>query len=439
MIGPTGVTGSTGSTGPIGPIGEGDTGPTGATGPLGETGMTGPTGPTGMQGETGDTGPTGQTGPTGHVGPRGNSIKCVDTILVGQCVTCFDPSCIPDPETGVYYLDLMTGLVYQYISGWVVVPTGFPFNFLCQSEDNCGIMYFVYRREECCPHIVRVEEFFHLTDGDILIESSTGLVWKLRFDGIWCIECDLALGPQGSTGPTGPEGPNSGFTGPTGPTGNEGPAGPTGEAGPQGSQGPGGDIGPQGEQGPTGDTGSTGPTGEIGQTGPTGETGPVGPKGDQGNDGPEGPEGPIGPIGENGATGPTGPQGASGQSVTLLSWNSGSTQVTAGETGIAFIANGNVYAVADQAAILAPYNGTITNLFVMLGTSVFSDSVQVLLYIDGSTVADSLVDITIGNDGSVSFSANVTAGQRISIGVSPSPSVATTVLASVTLAYPQLI
>lgn len=106
-----------------------------------------------------------------------------------------------------------------------------------------------------------------------------------------------------------------GSIGPTGPTGNPGPTGATSTV-----------------PGPTGPTGHTGPTGLTGAASTVpGPTGPTGPSGVPGTIGATGPTGPTGANGLTGPTGPTGPliPGAAGQ--------------TLRHTGLAWIANSNIY------------------------------------------------------------------------------------------------
>jgi hypothetical protein len=329
----------------------------------------------------------------------------------------------PTGNEGDLILDFNDGTIYVWDDlanagngGWVL-DTGIsrPFNYLCGD-----IIY-----------VVSTDNIQLLSDGlipgDVILDIFTATLYELQADGTWSEGCHLNLGPQGPTGVTGNTGPY-GFTGPTGPgaTGMTGAPGETGPTGPIGDPGSIGDPGPTGETGPTGSTGPIGDPGSIGDPGPTGETGPTGPIGDQG---PTGETGPLGETGPTGPTGQTGPVGPTGGARTILSWNSGGSNIVGNTASSQFIGWGEVLGIETQGAILIPYNGTIQQLRVLLGTSVSAPGVLVNVCVDGVVVGGVLISGT--NVGVTNLSVPVTAGQRISICVGANASTSTFVIASV--------
>lgn len=175
----------------------------------------------------------------------------------------------------------------------------------------------------------------------------------------------------------------AGVQGPAGPAGAQGLAGATGPAGVQGLAGP---AGLKGDKGDVGDTGPQGPTGPTGVQGLTGSAGPTGPAGAQGLTGPAGPTGaqgltgPAGPAGPTGATGATGPQGLPGDNTLSGYFGTatgsgaagndpdvcvlGEMKLFAGAVGIGLPANGQLIAIASNAA-----------LFSLLGTTFGGDGI----------------------------------------------------------------
>ena len=105
---------------------EGPEGPTGPTGPTGGPGPTGPTGATGSTGPTGPVGPTGLTGPTGPTGPQGTP----GSVWYSSSVATPDPSDVPSPRAGDYFLYEGSGDVFRYTGstwayeGSLLGPTG---------------------------------------------------------------------------------------------------------------------------------------------------------------------------------------------------------------------------------------------------------------------------------------------------------------------------
>lgn len=105
--GPTGPPGPKGDTGPAGA--KGDQGPVGPQGDPGAKGDTGAQGPQGAQGPKGDIGPKGDTGPAGAQGPQGPR---------GAKWFAGDgpPSTVPDAMIGDYYLDRLSGDIYELLA-----------------------------------------------------------------------------------------------------------------------------------------------------------------------------------------------------------------------------------------------------------------------------------------------------------------------------------
>ncbi len=241
------------------------------------------------------------------------------------------------------------------------------------------------------------------------------------------------VGPTGLTGATGPVGPIgvTGATGPIGPTGATGPIGLTGATGATGAAstvpGPTGPTGLTGPIGPTGATGNTGLTGATGTTGATGAQGVAGPTGATGSQGPTGAIGPIGPIGLTGATGaagPTGATGAVGPPAQIIAGGTGSTTPT--NLGISFMGVGAEADVVEaNVSYPVPIAGTLKNFSAFADRGPGAGSTYTLTLIVGAVPTAMTCAFTgaAGNNPARCSSATtvpVTAGQLISVQVSPS-------------------
>jgi hypothetical protein len=365
--GPVGATGPNGATGPAGPVGP--TGATGAIGPIGPIGLTGATGPIGVTGATGAAstvpGPVGPAGPVGPIGPTG---------LTGATG--------PVGPTGLTGATGPVGPIGVTGATGPIGPTG--------------------------------------ATGPIGLTGATGATGA----------ASTVPGPTGPTGLTGPIG-LTGNTGPIGLTGATGPIGLTGATGATGAAstvpGPTGPTGLTGPIGPTGATGNTGLTGATGTTGATGAQGVAGPTGATGSQGPTGAIGPIGPIGLTGATGaagPTGATGAVGPPAQIIAGGTGSTTPT--NLGISFMGVGAEADVVEaNVSYPVPIAGTLKNFSAFADRGPGAGSTYTLTLIVGAVPTAMTCAFTgaAGNNPARCSSATtvpVTAGQLISVQVSPS-------------------
>ncbi len=180
----------------------------GPTGPRGVQGSTGAQGPTGNQGAQGVQGAQGSTGPTGPRGAAGSKFKCITIDYSGEV------DCISNKgagTTGEVFLDSNNGILYKWVNGTWVVVSGLtaPWYFL-ETSPCAGRVWCI---PDACPAVpVELCVACDMQEGDLFLESNSGVVYELTIVDGKCIfvesDCDL-------TGPTGPAGP----TGPVGPTG----------------------------------------------------------------------------------------------------------------------------------------------------------------------------------------------------------------------------
>jgi len=238
----------------------------------------------------------------------------------------------------------------------------------------------------------------------------------------YCCSCEYKKGSTGNTGPRG-------FQGDTGPHGFQGLIGFQGFVGFQGNQG---------FQGNTGSIGSQGNNGFQGVTGPIGFQGNQGFQGDTGNTGATGIPGQTGPAGTNtgftGQTGATGPNNISGSGAGLTMFNSGGV-VTA---TISYVRFGSSTFTENFAQIVAPKNGFITNLAVILSAAPSGASTRTLAIRVNEITTPLSVTITGGATGGINTSSIIAVNQLdlislISSGVANPTLVNANVIASVNI------
>lgn len=194
-------------------------------------------------------------------------------------------------------------------------------------------------------------------------------------------------GPAGENGKAGERGP-AGAIGPVGAAGAAGLPGPRGTQGEQGPRGERGEQGSQGERGATGEQGLAGIAGADGAIGLPGATGPTGA------DGALGRPGATGATGTRGAKGATGATGAPAPSSYGFAFEPTGTQVSDAThfpfTGTAIV-NGNVTISEGTITIKSPGTYVVRYTVYPVNNGSSSQSVGVMLHLNGTAVPDSEV------------------------------------------------
>ena len=236
----------------------------------------------------------------------------------------------------------------------------------------------------------------------------------------------VSVGPAGATGSAGA----------TGATGTTGIAGVTGSTGPVGATGPNGASGIAGATGPAGAIGPTGPAGATGPAGPTGANGTNGATGATGTNGNNGAAGPTGTNGSNGAQGPTGATGATGSAglgtiFPLKFQNS----VTATLLFYPFFTvNPTTTTTFSLAGYPAPGSCSLSAIYVTnipTSASPAADSITYEVYKNGVatgvkvTVTSSTTQNTLTAGNGAGFSAAVSPGDTLALGITQSNSAPT--------------
>ena len=119
---------------------------------------------------------------------RGTIFKCTDDVIVG--ITSFNCSDIgPGLFDGELCMDRTTGFIYEWDTISWELATPQPMLEFYYLDEFLGIIYII----ESTPASVPTLKFkCKLTEGDILLETITGVFWKLLDDGTWADNCTLS-------------------------------------------------------------------------------------------------------------------------------------------------------------------------------------------------------------------------------------------------------